>query len=114
MTGVPTWSFFFVPPAKGIPWGVGPIALLPTSTKDETGAGEWGAGLTGVGLWQSPKWTIGLLASNLWSIGADEGKLFSVGRQPLNSQVAACYNVEKPEGGPDWQLRVQLQLLFPK
>ena len=28
--------------------------------------------------------------------------------------VQAFYNVEKPDNGPDWTLRLQLQFLFPK
>ena len=28
--------------------------------------------------------------------------------------VQAFYNVAKPSFGPDWELRVQFQLLFPK
>lgn len=161
--GDSTWSFFFVPPSEKLTWGFGPVALLPTSTKDETGAGEWGLGATGVALWQSPKWTVGALASNVWSVGADEGKdvnlftlqyfinynlenawyltvapintanweapdgeewtvplgggvgkIFRLGKLPVNGQVSAYYNIEKPEGGADWQLRLQLALLFPK
>jgi hypothetical protein len=33
----------------------------------------------------------------------------------MNAQMAAYYNVENPDDiGPDWQLRLQLQFLFPK
>jgi len=55
-------------------------------------------------------------SDNAWTIpfGGGVGKLFSIGRQPINTQLAAYYNVEKPEFGPDWQLRFQIQFLFPK
>ena len=33
---------------------------------------------------------------------------------PVNTQIQAFYNAETPEFGPDWQLRVQIQFLFPK
>jgi hypothetical protein len=33
---------------------------------------------------------------------------------PVNTQLQAFYNAEKPEFGPDWQLRFQLQFLFPR
>jgi hypothetical protein len=33
---------------------------------------------------------------------------------PVNTQVQAFYNLEKPDFGADWQLRLQVQLLFPK
>jgi len=53
---------------------------------------------------------------NRWTIpiGGGGGKVFRVGKQPLNFQTQAFYNVEKPDLGPEWSLRVQLQFLFPK
>lgn len=55
-------------------------------------------------------------SGNRWTIpiGGGIGKIFRIGKQPLNGQVSAYYNVEKPDFGPDWQLRLQLQFLFPK
>jgi hypothetical protein len=47
-------------------------------------------------------------------IGGGAGRVFSVGKQAMNAQVQAFYNVEKPEFGADWQLRLQLQFLFPR
>lgn len=51
-----------------------------------------------------------------WTIpvGGGVGKIFKIGKQPVNGQISAYYNVEKPEYGADWQLRLQLQFLFPK
>jgi hypothetical protein len=45
--------------------------------------------------------------------GAGAGKLFFLGKLPINAQVGAYANVVKPDIGPDWQLRVQLQTLLP-
>jgi len=55
-------------------------------------------------------------SDNRWTIplGGGGGKVFRVGKQPLNFQTQAFYNVEKPDFGPEWSLRVQLQFLFPK
>ncbi len=55
-------------------------------------------------------------SGNQWTVpfGGGVGKVFKVGKQAMNGQVSAYHNVEKPEFGPDWQLRVQLQFLFPK
>ena len=47
-------------------------------------------------------------------IGGGVGKIFRIGDQPCNLQVQSFYNVEKPDLGPEWTLRIQLQLLFPK
>lgn len=47
-------------------------------------------------------------------LGGGFGRLFKVGRLPVNGSVQAFYNVVKPDVGPDWSARVQVQLLFPK
>lgn len=52
------------------------------------------------------RWTVPL--------GGGFGKLFRVGRLPINSQLAAYGNVEKPSFASDWTLRFQVQFLFPK
>lgn len=52
------------------------------------------------------KWTV--------PIGGGVGKIQRFGKLPLNLQLQAFYNVETPEYGPDWQLRIQVQFLFPK
>lgn len=59
--------------------------------------------------WESDsgdKWTV--------PFGGGVGKIFRVGSQAMNAQASAYYNVEKPKYGADWQLRLQLQFLFPK
>jgi hypothetical protein len=55
-------------------------------------------------------------SGNQWTVpfGGGFGKIFRIGKQPMNAQVQAFYNVEKPDNGPDWTLRLQLQFLFPK
>ena len=55
------------------------------------------------------------LTTQKWIVpfGVGAGKLAFLGRLPVNTQVGAYYNVVKPDAGPDWQLRVQLQVLLP-
>jgi len=53
-------------------WGVGPALLLPTSTDDRLGAGEWGAGPSAVILTMRGPWVVGSLFSNVWSFTDDE------------------------------------------
>jgi hypothetical protein len=55
-------------------------------------------------------------SDNTWTVpfGGGVGKILRIGKQPLNAQVSAYYNVKKPDFGADWQLRLQLQMLFPK
>ena len=47
-------------------------------------------------------------------IGGGVGKIFRIGKQPINAQLSGYHNVEAPEGAADWQVRLQVQLLFPK
>lgn len=48
-------------------------------------------------------------------LGLGGGKLvFLKGKLPLNLQSQIYYNVVKPDFGPDWQWRLQMQILLPK
>jgi hypothetical protein len=47
-------------------------------------------------------------------LGGGLGRVFDIGAQPMNMSLQAYDNVITPEGGPDWQLRFQVQLLFPQ
>lgn len=52
------------------------------------------------------RWTI--------PVGGGAGKLFKIGNQPINARIEAYYNIEKPDGAPDWQTVFTFQFLFPK
>jgi hypothetical protein len=54
-------------------------------------------------------------AANRWTIpiGADVGKAFSMGSQAMGLQVGAYDLVKRPDGAPQWIIRVQLTALFP-
>lgn len=47
-------------------------------------------------------------------VGVGGGKLVSLGGLPLNLQTQLYYNVVRPDAGPEWQWRVQAQVLLPK
>jgi hypothetical protein len=64
---------------------------------------------------------------DVWTVplGGGVGKLFRLGeiipleghaiaKLPINTQLQAFGNVHRPEFGSEWQLRFQVQLLFPK
>jgi hypothetical protein len=66
-------------------------------------------------------------ARDVWTapLGGGVGKLFRLGqilpleghpiaKLPINIQLATYGNVAKPEFGPAWQLRFQIQFLFPE
>jgi hypothetical protein len=52
------------------------------------------------------KWTI--------PVGGGVGKIFHFGKLPVNTQLSAYYNVERPDNAANWQIRFQVQLMFPK
>jgi hypothetical protein len=54
-------------------------------------------------------------AANGWTIplGADVGKAFSVGSPAMGIQLGAYDLLKRPEGTPQWIIRVQLTALFP-
>lgn len=53
---------------------------------------------------------------NQWTVplGGGFGRVFALGKQRVNASLQAYWNVAKPEGGVDWTVRTQFQLLFPK
>jgi hypothetical protein len=55
--------------------------------------------------------------SQVWTVpmGGGIGKLFKLGgKLPVNTQLAAYYNVVRPEFAGNWLFRVQVQVLLPK
>tara|TARA_R100000027_G_scaffold52103_6_gene40894 strand:+ start:12712 stop:13584 length:873 start_codon:yes stop_codon:yes gene_type:complete len=55
-------------------------------------------------------------SDNTWTVpvGAGIGKIARIGKLPVNLQLSAYGNVVKPDFGPDGQVRLQVQLLFPR
>ncbi len=55
-------------------------------------------------------------SDNKWLVplGGGAGRVFRIGKQPVNCSLQAYWNVVNPDVGPEWTLRLQVQLLFPK
>jgi hypothetical protein len=55
-------------------------------------------------------------SDNRWTVplGGGFGKMFSIGSQKMNTKLEAYYNIEKPDGAPEWALNWTLQFLFPR
>ena len=68
-------------------------------------------------LTSSPIITVNWLAASgeKWTVpvGGGFGRIFRVGDQPVSASIQAFYNVERPTGTSDWQLRTFVSLLFP-
>jgi hypothetical protein len=47
-------------------------------------------------------------------VGLALGQILRLGQQPVNAQLGAYYNAIRPDIGPEWQLRLQIQFLFPR
>jgi hypothetical protein len=54
----------------------------------------------------SQRWTL--------PIGGGIGHIFHIGKLPLNTQLAAYFNAARPDYAANWQVRAQVQLMFPK
>ena len=123
-------SFVVLHLDKGDPWVYGAlINNIWSVTSNKTG-GSYSNGLIqpfvnynfpdGDGLYfnSSPLLTVDWNApgSQQWTvpIGGGVGKIFHFDKLPVNAQIGAYYNIVKPDFGPNWQIRAQVQLMFPK
>jgi hypothetical protein len=66
----------------------------------------------------APEWNVSWDAkgSQQWTVpmGIGVGKIFHIGKLPVNTQLSTYYNVVRPDFAPNWLLRLQVQLMFPK
>jgi hypothetical protein len=121
-------SFVVLHLERGSPWVYGVLMNNVWALSKDRQGGKFNNGLLqpfinynfkgGLYLTSSPILTVDWQASSedQWTvpIGGGVGKIFHFGKLPVNSSIQAYYNVEKPEFGADWQLRAQVQLMFPK
>jgi len=87
--GDTTFTGWFSPSAasKWI-WGAGPVLVLPTSSDDELGTGEWSAGASVVILTMPGKWVLGSLISNVWDISGSENVNFFTWQPIVNYNLS--------------------------
>jgi len=112
----------------GSPWVYGVLVNNVWSLTSDKQGGSYNNGLIqpfvnynfegGLYLTTAPIATVDWNAdsSQQWTvpIGGGVGKIFHFGKLPVNTQISAYYNVVKPDFGPNWQIRAQVQLMFPK
>jgi len=112
---------------KGDPWVYGAVVNNIWSLSSDKQGGSYNTGFIQpfvnynfkeFYLTSAPIVTVNWLADsgNKWTvpIGGGVGKIFHFGKLPVNTQLSAYYNVAHPDNGPNWQIRFQVQLLFPK
>lgn len=112
----------------GDPWVYGVLANNIWSVSSDKRGGSYNNGLVqpflnynlpgGAYLTSAPMITVDWKAesSQQWTVplGGGIGKIFHIGRLPVNTQLSAYYNVIKPDNAADWQIRAQVQFMFPK
>ncbi len=120
-------SFVLLHLERGSPWVYGFLVNNLWSSSNSTGP-SYNNGLlqpfvnynlkSGLYFTTSPVITVNWQAkgSQQWTVpmGGGVGKIFKIGKLPLNSQLSGYYNVTRPDFGSNWQIRLQVQLLFPK
>ena len=121
-------SFVVLKLEKGNPWVYGALVNnIWSLTSDKTG-GSFNNGLIqpfvnynfagGFYLTSAPIITVNWKAASgqHWTVplGGGVGKIFHLGKLPVNTSLAAYYNIVRPDDGPNWQVRAQVQLMFPK
>ena len=121
-------SFVVLKLEKGDPWVYGVLVNNVWSLSDSKRGGSYNNGLIqpfvnynfpgGLYLTSAPIATVDWQAdsSQKWTVplGGGIGKIFHLGKLPVNTQFGAYYNVVHPDDGATWQIRFQVQLMFPK
>jgi hypothetical protein len=121
-------SFVVLHLDKGSPWVYGVLVNNVWSVGSHGTSSSYNNGLiqpfinynlpSGAYLTTGPIMTVNWKADGgqQWTVplGGGVGKIFHLGKLPVNMQVAAYYNVAKPDFASNWQVRAQMQLMFPK
>lgn len=121
-------SFVVLHLAQGEPWVYGVLVNNVWSLTSDKQGGSYSNGLIqpfvnynfpgGAYLVSAPILTVAWNAPSgqQWTVplGGGVGKIFHFGKLPVNTQISAYYNVARPDFGANWQIRAQVQLMFPK
>jgi hypothetical protein len=113
---------------KGSPWVYGALVNNIWSLSGDQRGGAYSTGLIqpfvnynfadGTYLVSGPIATVNWKADSgqQWTVpvGGGIGHIFHLGKLPVNTSVQAYYNVVHPDYAANWQLRLQVQLMFPK
>jgi hypothetical protein len=113
---------------KGNPWVYGLLVNNVWSLSSSKRGGAYSNGIiqpfvnynfpAGFYLTSAPIATVDWKAesSQQWTVplGGGVGKIFHLGKLPVNTQLSGYYNVVHPDDGANWQIRFQVQLMFPK
>ena len=121
-------SFVVLRLEKGDPWVYGVLVNNVWSLTSDKRGGAYSNGLIqpfvnynfpeGFYLTSAPIATVAWKADSgqQWTVpvGGGVGKIFHLGKLPVNTQLSGYYNVVHPDYGANWQIRAQVQFMFPK
>jgi hypothetical protein len=121
-------SFVVLHLEHGSPWVYGVLANNVWSLTSGQQGGSYNNGLIqpflnynfpgGAYLTSAPILTVNWNADSgdRWTVplGGGVGKIFHLGKLPVNTQISAYYNVVRPDDAANWQIRAQVQFMFPK
>ena len=121
-------SFVVLRLEKGDPWVYGMLVNNVWSLTSDKRGGAYSNGLIqpfvnynfpeGFYLTSAPIATVAWKADSgqQWTVpvGGGVGKIFHLGKLPVNTQLSGYYNVVHPDDGANWQIRAQVQFMFPK
>jgi len=121
-------SFVVLRLEKGDPWVYGVLVNNVWSLTSDKRGGAYSNGLIqpfvnynfpeGFYLTSAPIATVAWKADSgqQWTVpvGGGVGKIFHLGKLPVNTQLSGYYNVVHPDDGANWQIRAQVQFMFPK
>ena len=121
-------SFVVLRIEKGDPWVYGVLVNNVWSLTSDKRGGAYSNGLIqpfvnynfpeGFYLTSAPIATVAWKADSgqQWTVpvGGGVGKIFHLGKLPVNTQLSGYYNVVHPDYGANWQIRAQVQFMFPK
>ena len=121
-------SFVVLHLEHGSPWVYGVLVNNVWSLTSNKDGGAYSNGLVqpfvnynfegGLYLTSAPILTVDWKADSgqQWTVpvGGGVGKIFHLGKLPVNTQISAYYNVVRPDFQANWQIRAQVQLMFPK
>jgi len=103
--GDTTFTAWFSPSAASkLVWGAGPAIVLPTSTDNDLGTGEWAVGPSVVVLTMPGNWVLGSLLSNVWDASGSEDINFLTWQPIINYNLSdGWYLASVPIITADWE-----------
>lgn len=101
-------------PVKNITWGVGPVAYIPTATRNSLGTDQWGGGVSAVAVYIDGPWVVGGLFNNVWGFDHQDELNTFLFQYFVNYNLSdGWYLVSAPVFTADWNAPSDSQWVVP-